>query len=285
MVPDFGKAGNVPIGRMSPSTGGLFFCFGVAFLLFPNLHTKREGIRKHFSGYLSVFVLLVSATFLLGYLYRTPLLYDNQTIPMALTTALCFIFVSTGLISCVSVESFPINLFHGDLTRAKLMRMFLPLSFLAGLTQGILHSFMYNSINNDINNVLLSSILIIIVIGVTAIAVSYCSTIIGDQIDRLQQERLQAEEELIRLSTAIEQIRDTIVIFGIDGIVQYVNPALEKQLQYNRDELIGKDIPNFNKEISKEKSMKRYGRQLTRGSYGQGISSEQERMAPSLRQM
>ena len=270
MVPDFGKAGNVPIGRMSPSTGGLFFCFGVAFLLFPNLHTKREGIRKHFSGYLSVFVLLVSATFLLGYLYRTPLLYDNQTIPMALTTALCFIFVSTGLISCVSVESFPINLFHGDLTRAKLMRMFLPLSFLAGLTQGILHSFMYNSINNDINNVLLSSILIIIVIGVTAIAVSYCSTIIGDQIDRLQQERLQAEEELIRLSTAIEQVGDTIIIFGIDGIVQYVNPALEKQLQYNRDELIGMDIANVNKDTLKAENFKKVWETINKGELWSG---------------
>jgi len=73
--------------------------------------------------------------------------------------------------------------------------------------------------------------------------------------------RKQAEEELIRLSTAIEQIRDTIVIFGIDGIVQYVNPALEKQVQYNRYELIGKDFANLSKGILNKKSIKRYGRQ------------------------
>jgi len=49
------------------------------------------------------------------------------------------------------------------------------------------------------------------------------------------------------LSTAIEQVRDTIIIFGMDGIVQYVNPALEKQVQYNRYELIGKDFANLSK--------------------------------------
>jgi len=83
-------------------------------------------------------------------------------------------------------------------------------------------------------------------------------------------ERKQAEEELIRLSTAIEQIRDTIVIFGIDGIVQYVNPALEKQLQYNRDELIGKDIPNFNKEISKEKKHEKVWETINKGELWSG---------------
>jgi len=63
-------------------------------------------------------------------------------------------------------------------------------------------------------------------------------------------ERKQAEQELIRLSTAIEQANEEIIMFGMDGIVLYVNPALEKQMQYNRDEIIGRNTIDVDKDSS-----------------------------------
>jgi len=83
-------------------------------------------------------------------------------------------------------------------------------------------------------------------------------------------ERKRTEEELLRLSTAIEQATETITIFGIDGIVQYVNPALEKQVQYNRDELIGKDIANLNKDLSNEKKRKKALETINKGESWSG---------------
>jgi len=83
-------------------------------------------------------------------------------------------------------------------------------------------------------------------------------------------DRKRAEEELIRLSTAIEQVGDTIIKFGIDGIVQYVNPALEKQLQYNRDELIGKDFANLSKGHLKEKNYKKVWETINKGESWSG---------------
>jgi len=67
-------------------------------------------------------------------------------------------------------------------------------------------------------------------------------------------ERKQAEEERVRLSTAIEQAKETVMIVGADGIVQYVNPALEYLMGYSRDEIIGKNLSSF------EKAGNQYGR-------------------------
>lgn len=51
--------------------------------------------------------------------------------------------------------------------------------------------------------------------------------------------RKQAEEELKRLSTAIEQAAEEVIVTGIDGIIQYVNPAFEKITGYSRADVIG----------------------------------------------
>ncbi len=52
-------------------------------------------------------------------------------------------------------------------------------------------------------------------------------------------EFLKKEEELKKLSLAIEQSSDWVVITGMDGKIQYVNQAVEKITGYKREELIG----------------------------------------------
>ncbi|MEK7991389.1 MAG: PAS domain S-box protein [Thiotrichaceae bacterium] len=53
------------------------------------------------------------------------------------------------------------------------------------------------------------------------------------------QERLQAEEELRKLSTAIEQSASTIVITDLEGNIEFVNPAFEKSTGYSYHEAVG----------------------------------------------
>ncbi|WP_353312938.1 PAS domain S-box protein [Candidatus Albibeggiatoa sp. nov. NOAA] len=53
------------------------------------------------------------------------------------------------------------------------------------------------------------------------------------------RERLQAEEELRKLSTAIEQSASTIVITDLDGNIEFVNPAFEKSTGYSYHEAVG----------------------------------------------
>ena len=57
------------------------------------------------------------------------------------------------------------------------------------------------------------------------------------------------EQELIRLSKAIEQASEQIIIMDSDGTVQYVNPAICNILGYNSNEIIGTNIFNTAKKL------------------------------------
>jgi PAS domain S-box-containing protein len=54
-------------------------------------------------------------------------------------------------------------------------------------------------------------------------------------------DRKQAEAELLRLSIAIEQSPEIIVITDIQGVIQYTNPAFETITGYSRDEAMGQN--------------------------------------------
>ena len=57
----------------------------------------------------------------------------------------------------------------------------------------------------------------------------------------LQLEQQVAEESLRKLSRAVEQSADTVVITNIEGVIEYVNPAFEGLTGYARDEVRGKN--------------------------------------------
>lgn len=61
--------------------------------------------------------------------------------------------------------------------------------------------------------------------------------------------RTEVESNLIKLSRAIEQGGDSIIITDKDGIVEYVNPAFEEQSGFTKQEAIGKK-PNIIKSSS-----------------------------------
>ena len=52
--------------------------------------------------------------------------------------------------------------------------------------------------------------------------------------------RKHAESSLERLSTAVEQAPDTIVVTDTDGTIEYANPAFERVTGYSRGEAVGK---------------------------------------------
>ncbi|MDI9571393.1 MAG: PAS domain S-box protein [Pseudomonadota bacterium] len=68
------------------------------------------------------------------------------------------------------------------------------------------------------------------------------SALIGTLLD--VTERRRAEEGLRRLSIAVEQAAEDIIITDPEGIIQYVNPAFERITGYSRVEAIGRN-PRF----------------------------------------
>jgi len=66
--------------------------------------------------------------------------------------------------------------------------------------------------------------------------------LIGTALD--VTDRRRAEEDLRRLSVAVEQAAENIIITDREGVIQYVNPAFEKITGYSREEAIGQN-PRF----------------------------------------
>ncbi len=54
-----------------------------------------------------------------------------------------------------------------------------------------------------------------------------------------QQQRYLAEHSLRKLSCAVEQSADTIIITNSEGVIEYVNPAFESLTGYSQQEAIG----------------------------------------------
>jgi len=63
-------------------------------------------------------------------------------------------------------------------------------------------------------------------------------------VHTLQQEQQNAEQSLRKLSRAVEQSADMIMITDLHGIIEYVNPAFELLTGYHREEMCGK-IPRI----------------------------------------
>ncbi len=63
--------------------------------------------------------------------------------------------------------------------------------------------------------------------------------IVGSWVD--VTEHLRAEEDRARLSSVVEQAAEAIVITATDGLIDYVNPAMERLAGYSREELIGRN--------------------------------------------
>ena len=82
--------GVAPVGEMAMTTA-------VSFILLV-LAIWRLSLNSP-ASILSVMSMSIGAVFLLGYLYGAPLLYGTATIPMALTTALSFVFCGTAALT------------------------------------------------------------------------------------------------------------------------------------------------------------------------------------------
>jgi PAS domain S-box-containing protein len=62
--------------------------------------------------------------------------------------------------------------------------------------------------------------------------------LLTDSLWRIARAR-RLEEVQRRLSTAIEQAAEGVIITDVEGTIQYVNPALERMTGYTREELLG----------------------------------------------
>lgn len=230
--------GRIPVGFMSPITAVSFLLSGFSLLLALSSPAQGKYLKGIASGFATV-VIFIGSIVILGYLYRTPLLYGGTIIPMALTTAAAFVFLGIGLIFAIGPECWPQCLVTGPSTRARLMRAFLPVTVVIVIIMGWIYTVIV--LQSKSNPAVLSALFAILFMAVIGFIVSHTASIIGNAIDLAEAKRNLAEAQHRKLSQAVEHSPNTVIITDVHGKIEYVNPKFTHLTGYTPEEVIGQN--------------------------------------------
>ncbi|MCE8428214.1 MAG: PAS domain S-box protein [Candidatus Methanoperedens sp.] len=211
------KFGGVPTGRMSPITSVNLIVAGSSLLLLLTSPAGKRGARGMAAG-LATLVISVGFVIILGYLYGTPLLYGGNIIPVALTTAIVFVFLGIGLIVAAGQDYWPLNSFVGMSLRPRLMRTFFPVTISIVLIHSLFDIFLFPLTDNHALSVSLMAILSVMIVS---IVVNKITQSIGGDIDRADTRRKKAEVDLIRSKefseTVFNSMNDAISVIDVNN--------------------------------------------------------------------
>ncbi|MCL4550968.1 MAG: PAS domain S-box protein [Bacteroidetes bacterium] len=226
-----GTIGTSQPGRMAPSTALSFIAIGLSLTLL-----NAKNIRAFFlSQFFIITALLVSWTALLGYLYGIEESYGIAGYTkMALHTSLTFIFLSVGIM-CLKPRQGLLAVFITEEKSSVLMRRLLLAAIFLPAIFGWLR---WRGESEGIYSTSLG--MIIMVIGTTLI-MSITILWIASTLNRFETERAKTDAQLKKLSLAVEQSPDYVVITDVSGNIEYVNPKFTQVTGYTREEVIGKN--------------------------------------------
>ena len=182
------RLGNVLIGRMSPITSLLFIFACISVL---SIRQNNSNIIKYIGGSFSLLVCLISSVLLIGYLYKAPLLYGGQTIPVALPTAICFLLFSITLLRVFELQFWTFNLIKKNTTELQLLKSFLPIVVFIVILQGFLIT---NLPFRYINPTLSAAFILLLVVIIVIPIVIKVSANLGSQLLRAEKELRKSEE-------------------------------------------------------------------------------------------
>jgi signal transduction histidine kinase len=191
LVAQPGSFGTVPLARMSPLTAVAFLLAGMALA---SLGEPQPAVARDVGGALGGVVALVGAIVVLGYVYGAPLLYGGRVVPMALTTGLAFIGIGVALVALAGPGAVPLKPFSGGSARARLMRVFLPLTCVAIVLNGVLTNVILAHVRA--NPALLAALFALVSAVVVGAAVSWTARALGIAIDRAEIMMRRSQDEL-----------------------------------------------------------------------------------------
>jgi diguanylate cyclase (GGDEF)-like protein/PAS domain S-box-containing protein len=232
--------GQFSSARMSPLSALGFLLAIPAFLL---LTGGKPGMRtKTASAALSLALFILSGLICLGYLYGAPPFYGGTLIPVAITSALSFWFLSLGLLMMAGPSCWPLRMFEGHSLKARLMRTFIPASLLIVLLQGLLSTAADPWVINPAIKVGIAAFVACLIV---MLIISLIANNISAEIERGRkaEETLQKSEEHLRLVT--DNMQDLVVRTDLEGLILYASPSNKTALGYAPEYLLGKSIYDF----------------------------------------
>ncbi|WP_373003870.1 PAS domain S-box protein [Sulfurimonas sp.] len=256
IIPIQGYLNGIPIARMSPATGALFFTSGLSIIFFTihKISLRYNTFNKLFVDIFGHLSLIISFTFCLSYLYGTPFFYESDnTIPMALTTAISFLFLSLAIIF-IDVNGFITNLYKDTSTRNYIFKFIFPISTLSVIVSGL--AIVFTAQSSIINPAFISATITILITIFVGLLSNHFSRYIGMKIDNsvIEEKRIIKESEE-KFHAIFEQAGYSMILNpntsdGIPIIID-ANEAACMAHGYTREDFIGRPISDIDDEAGK----------------------------------
>ncbi|OGR27867.1 MAG: hypothetical protein A2139_04970 [Desulfobacca sp. RBG_16_60_12] len=186
LFPTVQQFGYVVTNRMSPVTGGIMFLSGVSMCLI----LRPYQTTRNLPGVLGSLVAILGLIGTTGYLFGTPLLHGGGVIPMAVTTTIAFLLLGVGLTAAAGPDSLPLRTLAGPSVRARLLRVFLPLTVSIIFAHEGLHEIIPGLF---CNHAMGAALLALGFAGVAVLLVAMAGGAISYDLDRAEVARQQAE--------------------------------------------------------------------------------------------
>ena len=194
------RFGEVPIGRMSPITSVLFFFTGISIMAG---RQHNSNTIRYIGGSFSLLTCFIASVLFIGYLYKAPLLYGGQMIPVAFPTAICFLLFSVTLLRVSELKFWTFNLIKKNTTEFLLLKTFLPLVVFIVVLQGFIGT-NFSVIHN--NPTLSSAIVILIIVVLTIFVVIKASFVLGGKLMRAEIALRESESRAKAMYQAIPDL-------------------------------------------------------------------------------
>lgn len=232
-----------PVKRMSPYTGFLYMFSGIAILLsVPKNITK---VQENISSIFGILIFILSFVAVTGYLFDSPLLYGSGVIPIALNTAVAFMFLGFSII--VSTQnSYVVNYVISNEILKTLLFTFIPLITILIFTITLLTKVVLQ--DNRTNIGLVTSLVSLIALFVVIMIIIPISRRITNKIDNANSDLFESEEkykqlgDMLPLSMVHYHIVHDVERNKIDFQILGINKKLEELLGMKSADLVGRNL-------------------------------------------
>ena len=218
-----------PVKRMSPYTGFLYMLSGVAIFL--SVQKNNKKVKENISAIFGVIIFLLSFVAVTGYIFDSPLLYGSGIIPIAVNTAIAFMFLGFSIILSTH-NSYIVNYVTSNKILKTLLLTFIPLTtilifIITLLTKVVLQ-------NSTANIGLFTSLVWLITLFIFIVIIIPISKRITHKINRVNTELLLTKSIF---ENSITNAPLPIMIHKEDGTVLNLSKAWTSSTGYNINDI------------------------------------------------
>ena len=239
LINNVNRFGNTLTGRMSQVAAFQFFSICLSIIL---IKPGYPEIIRYISGCLALINFFISSVVIVAYLYKAPLLFGNQVIPVALPAGICFFLISIYLFRISELKFWTFNLIKENKISIQLLKSFLPFALFTVLLQGFLIS---NVSVSKASLTLFIALIAFIVALFIVISVIKVSSKLGDSLQKAEQVYFESQKNeaiIFYTRSLIETSLDPLFIISVDGQITDINLAAEIATGFSRNTLIGTDF-------------------------------------------